>query len=91
MALVRIYDLLKRKQDDSECELTWISTSRLPFFTHGNPSDNVVVEVDPVPKYDETAPITLKNTLTGQIKASDSSTHGTDPTAKILIQLSDVS
>ncbi|KAG0202444.1 hypothetical protein BGX33_009706 [Mortierella sp. NVP41] len=78
-----------------EGELTWISTSRHSVITNGNPTDNVEVEVDPVPKCDETTPITPKNTLTGQIKASSSvrasSSHGIGPNVKILIQLLDVS
>ncbi|KAG0320338.1 hypothetical protein BGZ97_000257 [Linnemannia gamsii] len=79
---VRVYDVSSTLSGSEEGVLTWISTSR-----HS-------VEVDPVPKYDDT-PITAKNTLTGQIKASSSvpasSSHGVGPNAKILIQLLDVS
>jgi uncharacterized lipoprotein YbaY len=91
---VRVYDVSSTLSGSEEGVLTWISTSRHSVITNGNPSDNVEVEVDPVPKYDDT-PITAKNTLTGQIKASSSvpasSSHGVGPNAKILIQLLDVS
>ncbi|KAG9062889.1 hypothetical protein KI688_005196 [Linnemannia hyalina] len=91
---VRVYDISSSPSRDEEGELTWISTSRHSVITNGNPCNNVEVEIDPVPKYDD-APITSKNTLTGQIKASASvpasSNHGVGPNAKIMIKLLDVS
>ncbi|KAF9129361.1 hypothetical protein BGX30_013975 [Mortierella sp. GBA39] len=87
---VRVYDVSSSPSRGEEGELTWISTSRHSVITNGNPSNNVEVEVDPVPKYDDT-PITSKNTLTGQIKDSASSNHGVGPNAKIMIKLLDVS
>ncbi|KAF8947333.1 hypothetical protein BGZ47_009520 [Haplosporangium gracile] len=91
---VRVYDVSSSPSSGEEGELTWISTSRHSVITNGNSSNNVEVEVDPVPKYDD-APIAHKNTLTGQINASTSvpasSNYGVGPNAKILIQLLDVS
>ncbi|KAK3809073.1 MAG: hypothetical protein JOS17DRAFT_780412 [Linnemannia elongata] len=91
---VRVYDVSSSPSSGEEGELTWISTSRHSVITNGNPTNDVEVEVDPVPKYDDTS-ITPKNTLTGQIKASASvpasSNHGVGPNARILVQLSDVS
>lgn len=90
---VRVYDVPSTPSGGEEGGLTWISTSRHSVI-NGNSSSNVEVEVDPVPKYDDT-PIAPKNTLTGRIKASTSvpapSNHGVGPSAKILIQLLDVS
>ncbi|KAG0297147.1 hypothetical protein BGZ96_007508 [Linnemannia gamsii] len=91
---VRVYDVSSSPSGGQEGGLTWISTSRHSVITNGNPSNNVEVEVEPVPKYDDTS-ITPKNTLTGHIKPSTSvpapSNHGVGPNAKILIQLLDVS
>ncbi|KAG0066003.1 hypothetical protein BGZ89_007715 [Linnemannia elongata] len=91
---VRVYNVSSSLSSGEEGELTWVSTSRHSVITNGNPSNSVEVEVDPVPKYSDT-PITPKNTLAGQIKASASvpasSNHGVGPNAKILIQLLDVS
>ncbi|KAG0279506.1 hypothetical protein BGZ95_001022 [Linnemannia exigua] len=90
---VRVYDV-SRPSDGDDRELTWISTSRHSVITNGNPTNHVAVEIEPVPKNDDT-PITPKNTLTGHITASTSvpasSSHGIGPNAKILIQLLDTS
>lgn len=33
---------------EEEDKLTWISTTRHSVLTHGNPSDNIDVEIDPI-------------------------------------------
>ncbi|KAF9121091.1 hypothetical protein BGW39_010852 [Mortierella sp. 14UC] len=86
---VRVYGV-SSSSDSEDGELTWISTSRHSVITNDDPSIDVAVEIDPVPKYNDT-PIVPKNTLTGQIKASvsvpASSSRGIRPNANIMIQL----
>ncbi|KAF9900990.1 hypothetical protein EC991_006632 [Linnemannia zychae] len=89
----RVYDV-SSPSDGEDGELTWISTSMHSVITNGNPSNDVAIEVEPVPKYEDT-PIIPKNTLTGLVKASSSVpapfSHGIGPNTNILIQLLDTS
>ncbi|KAF9110975.1 hypothetical protein BGX27_005550 [Mortierella sp. AM989] len=73
----------------TEENLTWISTTRNSVLTHGNPSDDVDIEVQAIQNYN--SPL---STLSGTIIPSQNvavSNSGIGPNSKVLIQLLDVS
>ncbi|KAF9184674.1 hypothetical protein BGZ51_008641 [Haplosporangium sp. Z 767] len=78
-----------------EC-LTWTSTTSYRVITQGYPTDNVVVEIEPISVPAANTPQTPLKILTGQVIASPQvpcafSSRGIGPNSQIQIELADVS
>ncbi|KAF9208705.1 hypothetical protein BGZ49_007889 [Haplosporangium sp. Z 27] len=84
----RVVDIASADED-----LTWISTTRNSVLTHGNPSNDVDVEVQPIHSHDPVTSVPLR-TLSGTIVPSENvvaSRRRIGPNSKVLVQLLDVS